>query len=494
MNSEIQNAKQQAIKLLQQDRVAEARDLLTTLSNRAEADPEVWYRLGAAYVRLRGYEQAEACARKALALRADYVSAMNQLGLVLGWQGRNEEALEIYQQVLKISPENPRAISGLAGIYEILGDYDKAYELVTPLVDGRVGSIDVALVFARVCRHFDCGDKAIKYVNEVIQHPSVPIPERARMLFSLGTLHDAKGECESAFDCFLRANHLKNVGFDVDHHEQNIKWILATYTKETIAKLPRVANQSELPVFIVGMPRSGTSLAEQILASHSRVFGAGELNDINRLVRSMCSGAAAEICYLPALNDIELAALESASLEYLHRRREHAGAADRITDKQPLNFLHLGLIALLFPAARIIHCTRDPLDTCLSCYFLEFLENHYYAYDLANLGQFYVQYHRLMKHWQQVLPLPILEIRYEELVNNPEQVSRTMIEFLDLQWEEQCLRFHESGRLVRTASYDGVRKPIYTKSIGRWQNYKSQLTALTAALEQGGIPLDNISN
>jgi hypothetical protein len=185
--------------------------------------------------------------------------------------------------------------------------------------------------------------------------------------------------------------------------------------------------------------------------------------------------------YLPDLNQ---GAIETAAERYLELLRGFAGEAIRVTDKMPYNFLHLGLISLLFPRARIIHCVRDPLDTCLSGYFENFRRGNFHTFDLGHLGAYYVQYQRLMRHWRSVLDMPMLEVSYEDHIAEPERTCREMLAFLDLEWDPQCLRFHESKRVVRTASRDQVREPIYTRSLARWRNYERHLGPLKEALAE----------
>jgi hypothetical protein len=240
-------------------------------------------------------------------------------------------------------------------------------------------------------------------------------------------------------------------------------------------------------VFIVGMPRSGTSLVEQILASHPNVFGAGELRDLQRLAEELPARVGAKEAYPACLVRLDGSAACALADEYLERIGRRSGAALRVTDKMPLNFLHLGLIAALFPRARIVHCIRDPLDVCVSCYCQDFQGGPNFLWDLTDLGKFHGEYERLMAHWGSVLPLPILEVVYEELVDNLEAVSRRLISFCGLDWDDRCLAYHQNARAVRTASLVQVRQPVYKSSVGRWRHYAPHLRPLLEAL---GRPLE----
>jgi hypothetical protein len=235
-----------------------------------------------------------------------------------------------------------------------------------------------------------------------------------------------------------------------------------------------------LPVFIVGMPRSGTSLVEQILASHPNVHGAGELDDIARIVHRLGGP-------VPSPSDLAqmtATTLRQAANDYLEKLSRLAPGAARVIDKMPHNFLALGYIDLLFPGCRIIHCVRDPRDTCLSIWFQQMTGNHPYTSDLAALADYYRQYQALMTHWKSVIRVPMLEVRYEDLVANIEQGARALVKFCDLDWNDQCLRFHENSRIVSTPTYDEVRRPIHDRSVGRWRHYERHLGALSGLMSQ----------
>jgi hypothetical protein len=239
---------------------------------------------------------------------------------------------------------------------------------------------------------------------------------------------------------------------------------------------------SEVPIFVVGVPRSGTSLAEQILASHPHVGGAGELHDISQIVIRLADRLGGPELYPESLGRLEPAPTRAMAEEYLHQLRHRCGEAPRVVDKMPLNYQHLGVIAALFPRARVVHCIRDPVDTCLSCYFQDFTHPMPFGPDLAHLGHHYRQYQRLMVHFTRVLPLPLFELRYEELIANQEAVSRRLIEFCGLDWDDRCLRFHDTARAVNTSNALQVRKPLYRNSVGRWKRYAAHLGPLLEAL------------
>jgi hypothetical protein len=231
------------------------------------------------------------------------------------------------------------------------------------------------------------------------------------------------------------------------------------------------------------MPRSGTTLVEQILSSHPDVYGAGEISTFPKIIKNLTEYLGKGTAYPQNLNKLTTNILDQLAGTYLDEVEKLNSTALRVTDKTLVNFLYLGLISLMFPNSRIIHCKRDPRDTCLSIYFQNFDESHYYATRLQNLGIYYRLYERIMQHWKSLVKLPIYEVQYEELVNNQETISRELIEFADLEWNESVLKFYETKRSVVTASYDQVRQKIYKKSQERWKNYQQYIDPLLKGLQ-----------
>jgi hypothetical protein len=248
--------------------------------------------------------------------------------------------------------------------------------------------------------------------------------------------------------------------------------LIEVFTPELFAKLPRAdVRGGERPLFIVGMPRSGTTLTEQILASHSQVVGGGEL--------SVLLGLGMQIPDYPhGVRDLGAKALCGLAVKYLEKLDTVSAASPRVTDKLPFNFLHIGLIALLFPKAAVIHCRRDPVDNALSCFFTGFADQIQFANDLTTIGNYYLDYARLMRHWHAVLPGRIFDLQYEEVVADTERVVRALVAHCGLEWEDACLAFHRTERGVRTPSRWQVRQPMYGSSVARWKRYEKHLEPL----------------
>jgi len=429
------------------------------------------------------FTEAEKCYRQALRQRADLPVILMNLSVLLRDTGRHDEAMDCLRRALALKPGDADVLAGMAHIHEYKGEFEAGYALLKPLLERGTDNSSVALAYAALARHIDQRDGAAALLERVLLLEQQPAHERQGMHFRLGKLYDEMKEYDKAFAHYQKAHSLEEVArFDVKQNERTFDTLIDVFSAANIARRPRVSNPSRLPVFIVGMPRSGTSLVEQILASHPEVHGAGELGDIHHMTFTLPAIAGSGIPYPQCVDALQQEQLDDIAARHLARLKALSGTAARITDKMPHNFLALGLIDMLFPGARIIHCVRDPIDTCLSIYFLKFNAAHPYTDDMTHLGVYYRQYQRLMAHWKNVLRIPILDVQYEELVANQEKVSRKMVEFCGLEWDERCLRFHESGRVVSTHSYDQVRRPLYKKSVARWKNYERHLGPLITAL------------
>jgi hypothetical protein len=305
-------------------------------------------------------------------------------------------------------------------------------------------------------------------------------------MFELATVYEALGEFDRAWATGVEANHLQQDRFDPAAHKAMVDSVIAAWTADAVSALPRARAETEVPVFILGMPRSGTTLVEQILASHPDVHGAGELPAIQQLVGELQAHDGPTPAYIDNLSVLTQASVDRAARAYLKTLRGQARTAARITDKQVFNFLYLGAIRVMFPRAPVIHCVRDARDTAISCFFQSFMGRVYFANRLEHIGVFYSAYVKLMDHWRRVIEGPILDVRYEELIANQEQVSRQVIEFAGLDWDDACLRFYDTKRTAWTASIDQVRRPIYRSSVGRWRHYEDHLGPIMDALTAPG--------
>ena len=412
-------------------------------------DPAAHFALGTTLYLRKDLPGSEAALRRAVALAADCSAAWHELGTVLRCLGRFEEALMCFRRTRDIDPDWPEVYRSLAATGQQAAD------------EGELRRLEVLL-----------------------KNRERSVSDRISAGFALGMLLDNAERCDEAFPCFADANALHRQQraeagerFDIAALQRQVDDLIELATPGFFSAAASWGNTSQAPVFIVGMPRSGTSLVEQIAASHSRVFGAGELNTLEKIWEMLSAhNQGRPIEQWDAAFARQLADRHVGFLQAL------GNGAVRIIDKMPDNIFFLWIIAVLFPAARVILCRRDLRDVCLSCYFHHFTEGHLYAYDLADCGARALKIDRLATHWLRVAPLEMLVIDYEKLVWDPEGESRRLIEFLDLEWEPACLDFHRTERPVLTASAWQVRQPLYTHSIRHWWRYARHLSPLWEVL------------
>ncbi|HEX2971883.1 MAG TPA: sulfotransferase [Tepidisphaeraceae bacterium] len=401
-----------------------------------------------------------------------------------------DRALLHTQRAVELAPRDAEITIARAVVLERSGQPEVAWRLVEPLLAAGLVSYPLALAYGRLACVVKREREALAYIEPFLQSPKLKEFEKAPLCFIAGTLLDRLGQHDRAFGLVRRAKEARLRPYDAERAKCWIDRAIHYFTPSRLRSLPRASHGNRRPVFIVGMPRSGTSLVEQILASHPEVYGAGELKTLSGIVGAMpeTSWAGGRL-YPESLDAISTAAANDLAGIYLSAIAALNGTARYVTDKNPLNFLDLGLITMLFPGCHVIHCVRDPLDTCVSCYMTLFglngsgLEN--FTQTLSSLGMAYCDYRRLMAHWKAVLDCSLLEVSYEEVVNDLEGQTRRMLEFLGLPWDEQCLKYYDNQRRVMTPSRDQVRRPVYASSIGRWKRYEKYLSELRALLGPG---------
>ena len=447
---------------------------------------EAYYGLGCIEHETGNSESAIEFLEKALEHQPDSVDALRMMGSVLEKEGHIEKSAACYKKALLIDPGSVQAAAGLALIYEFRGDTRKAIELIDPLIIKHDRNPALGVAFAKICRHINRREEAVNYINRTLESPDL-INNRIRknLHFMAAELLDKLQRYDAAFIHFEAGNKVAtNQLYDAIEHMQMIDDIISTYSPKLMMKMPRSTRHDSRPVFIVGMPRSGTSLTEQILAAHFDVHAAGELKILDSIIKEIPEKPGNTQKFPCRVSFLDQQDLDNIASRYLTHLDGLSSNARRITDKMPHNFYYLGIIQLLFPDARIIHLTRDPLDNALSIYFQNFSHGHVYANNLFNIGAHYHQYQRLMAHWKQVITLPFLEVSYEQLISDQVMITRQILEFCELEWNENCLQFHKVDRNVLTSSYDQVRQPLYTRSVGRWRNYEQYINKLKEGLQR----------
>ncbi len=411
----------------------------------------------------------------------------SNIGHCLRFQGQFAEAESIYDKVLTSSPEYVEAISGIAAVRRESGDNEEAAALVRPLLEKRPPVVNALSIFGQLAKGIGEVEFAIANIEAAIPAPSLRHNQRQLLHYSAANLHDQAGNYDDAFAHFEKANGMYVTKFDIGAALDRFQNLIDLFDPARMDSLSRADAGSQRPIFIVGMPRSGTTLIEQILASHRDVAGGGELYALPDVLGAMPTKLGCDTDIASVAANLDQETLNDAAHRYLSALDQIDTEAARVTDKLPHNFEHLWLIRLLFPDAAVLHCRRDPLDTCLSCFFQNFGERHPYSRDLAGLGRHYGAYLGLMRHWEAVLSPPMLEIPYEEVVADAETWARRIVDFCGLDWDPNCLKFYENRRFIQTASHDQVREPIYTHSVARHTRYQAHLEPLKKALEEAEI-------
>jgi tetratricopeptide (TPR) repeat protein len=437
--------------------------------------------LGNVLQKLGRMNEAAGHYQRALGIKPDYAEAHRNLGDALRALNRYEEALAHYEQSLAAMPAQAEVYNNIGGTHHILGRFEDAYRAFEQAVALAPRKAAILLNFAALKPFTTASDPRLSAL-EALAAPgtSLDADDEIAMHFALGRAFADLGQHDRAFRHFVTGNALKRRRLIYDEADtlQTFARIRAVFGRGRIAEPG--GDPSELPVFVVGMPRSGTTLIEQILASHSKVFGAGEREDIPALASTLTAPRGAK--FPEAAATLMPGDWRRLGARYLEALRAAAPAAERIVDKMPLNFLYLGLIHLALPRARIIHVRRDPVDTCWSCFSRLFSGNLVFTYELGELGRYYRAYERLMAHWRAVLPKDVmLEVAYEDVVDDLEGQTRALLAHCGLEWEAACLSFHETQRPVQTSIAE-VRRPIYRGSVGHSRHYRPHLGALLEAL------------
>jgi tetratricopeptide (TPR) repeat protein len=416
--------------------------------------------------------ESEAFLRRALKLRPNDLDTRVNLGLTLLFLGRMRDAAACFAKVLKSAPRHVFALFGMGRIATLEGRFEEAETTFKRIIeiDPKMTNAWAAVPLTR--KMTDSDSEWLKGAEGIAVSAIHPM-EEANLRFSMGKYCDDVNDFAQAFRHFKRANELLKSGaedYDRKGRSQFIDDLIRVYSREAISNIGVAGSSSPKPVFVVGMPRSGTSLAEQIIASHPAAHGAGELDF---WVAQIAKGAGQAI--------IGEASRPKVAADYLRLLEGFSETASRIVDKAPVNSDFLGVIYSVFPNARVIYMQRDPIDTCLSCYFQQFLMGMNFTMDLSDLVHYYREHQRIMAHWRTVLPPGfILDVAYEVLVDDPETWSRKMLDFIGLEWDARVLEFHTTKRQVTTASAWQVRQKIYRSSVARWQNYEKFIGPLKA--------------
>jgi tetratricopeptide (TPR) repeat protein len=418
------------------------------------------------------FAASETALRRAVKQDPRNALALASLGLTLGMRARLTEAREYFEKALRLKPHDAGILSSLGWLAGIEGRFEEAEGHYRAALEADERHPGARALLAGLRRMTDADKDWLEGAERTLAN-GVPPLEESKLRYAMGKYFDDLGKYSKAFEQYKRANELQKLvaaPYDRTDRTKLVDEIIATYARQRLEQPAKGASESTRPVLVTGMMRSGTSLVEQIIASHPQAMGAGELDFWNVTARKH------ENLRREAPDEPLTRKLGESYLKVL---QQHSPDALRVVDKSTFNTDHLGLIHLVLPQARIIYVQRDPIDNCLSCYFQDFANVASFTMDLSELAHYYQEHQRLISHWRRVLPeRALLVVPYAELVADPETWSRRMIKFIGLEWDQQCLQFHKTQRSVLTASNWQVRQPVYSRSVGRWRNYEKFIRPL----------------
>ena len=463
----------------------DAEQLLVRITEIAPGFVAAWHDLGSVLKELNRFEEAVKALQEAV--RLDPANAVTHYfyGAALAMAAQPEAAIEAYRKAVDLDPDLSGAYLGLGHVLKTVGDQDGGVAAYRRAIELRPDFGEIYYSLSNL-KTFKFSDQEIAGMEERVGNNALPIDCQVHFAFSLGKAYEDKADYAAAFRYYELANrrHRETIAYDPVQTEVAHEKIRKAFSLEFFEHQAQMGTgcRDPDPIFILGLPRSGSTLLEQILASHTLVDGTSELPDISMIAQSVTNKAHGRTfpMSMPELTSEELTALGK---QYLSQTQRHRGSAPFFTDKMPNNFAYVGFIKAILPNAKIIDARRHPMDSCVGCFKQHFAKGQTFTYDLFELGEFYLEYERMMTHWDAVLPGQVLHVEYENVVSDLETQVRRLLEFCGLEFEQSCVNFHETKRAVRTASSEQVRQPIYQGSLATWKRFGSDLDVLREVLD-----------
>ena len=432
--------------------------------------------LGTAYKSIGDYKQAEYHYKESIKFDDKNPEPLNNLGNLYLLMNRDKEAIGSYNQAIINNPKFFVSHFNLGNVYKNAGKFNEAKKCFIEAIRLKKFFYSAHRSLSNLIKYTD-DDEHYKLMMEIYNDKSITDVDKTELLFALGKALEDIGNFDKSFFFFSEANKFrrKNIKFSIEQEKQEFADIKSVFNKDLFDNIQQGLNNDETAIFILGMPRSGTTLIEQIISSHKNVFGADELQFLNNLVLKHISNNSKGL-FLKNIKTFNSQKFSELGSEYIKNLRKLSKGSKKITDKMPINFKWVGLIKLILPNSKIIHCIRNSHDNCFSIYKNYFANKDLnYAYDLGDITSFYILYHDLMKYWKSVLPNFIYDVTYEDLVHNPQKKIPELIKKCSLSWDKNCLEHYNNKRIIKTASDTQARKKIYKSSINSWKNYEKEL-------------------
>ena len=469
---------------VQQKRYANAETLLQQAVKVAPGFVRAWADLCSVQIEQEKFDDAIKNAKSLIKLQPRSPDGHIWLAVASALSGHHQDAAEFFDKALEISPEHVGALCGKGNASRTIGDQDGAIALFRRSIKANPLHVEAYWSLANL-KTFRFEEPEVDDMLALVGDERIPPVGHVQLNNALGLEFDSRNEYDRAFEFFARGNVLRREQefYDRVENEEKVDLAIEAFTQRYLEVNGGHGDPDSAPIFIVGLPRSGSTLLEQILSSHSMVDGTHELADLSKAIRSNRKLTGPRLRYPTSVTNIDANGLKRMGSEYIERTRRHRRDRPFFTDKNPNNFVHVGLLHLILPNAKIINAQRHPLDSCFGSYKQLFAQGQPFTYDLVELGEYYLQYRRLMDHWHEVLPGKVLDVQYEEVVTDLEGQVRRILEYCELEWEESCLKFHETSRSVKTASSEQVRQPIYRSSVNTWRHYEPHLEPLIEVLE-----------
>lgn len=447
-----------------------------------------WADLVIAQMESEKYDEAVTSAESLLRLNSNDTMSRLLLANACAMEGKYDDALIHYEHIASRIPDDLAALSGMGHMLKTVGRQEESITAYKACIAANPQHTEAWWGLANM-KTYEFSQDEIIAMEKLLQSGNAKVEPTSRWLTStpevnlcnaLATAFEGSGDYERAFEYLKRGNDKRRLDepYDPVYVERLHDRIINTFSDKFFTNRAGAGHQNGAAIFIVGLPRTGSTLIEQILASHTEVDGTFELQEVSRIIQGLPINNIEQSQFPENIKSLESHAFDQLGADYIHRTQKYRSELEYFTDKNLGNFLNIGFLHLILPNAVIINVRRNPMDTCLACYKQLFARGQSFSYDLEELGEYYLQYDRLMNHWDSVLPGKVLHVQYEDVVNDLESQVQRILEHCGLTWNDSCLRFFETKRAVRTASSEQVRKPLYRSSLNFWQKYKTQLCVL----------------